>query len=94
MRSKETTVEKIELLQKKLNARENVPRLGYRRNVSVYELVCYLNNITGCYISKNFGPIPVFIERARNYINENEAEELMEYYNLASEYLNTIEDCI
>lgn len=35
-----------------INSEEFSPKLGFRRNKSIYELVCYVNNIIGCYLSK------------------------------------------
>lgn len=79
-------------LQDKLNSKEFAPRRGYRRDVHVYELVSYVNNITGCYLSRNADPIPVFIERARGYMEDNQAtNDLLAYYDLVSKYLSAVE---
>lgn len=82
----------IESWHKKLNSDQNVPYMGYRRNVVVYRLVCYVNSIIGCYFSSNFKPIPIFIERARIHIEENINETKWSgYHEMVSQYLNDIE---
>jgi hypothetical protein len=81
----------LEELQKKINSIEYSPEKGYRRDVSVYELVCYVNNITGCYLSNNFAPIPLFIGRARHYMTDNQVKENEKYYQLVSAYLTVME---
>lgn len=55
---------------KLLNTEDLAPKFGFRRNKSIYELVCYVNNIIGCYMSKRIEPIPVFINRIRIYLEE------------------------
>ena len=81
-------------LQEKLNDKEYIPRMAYRRNSTVYTLVCYVNNITGCYISSNYSPILVFIERGRLYMEENKREELEIYYQLVKEYFEVLEETL
>lgn len=83
----------IDELQKKLNSQEFVPARGYRRNVTIYSLVSYINNITGCYLSENSKPIVVFIDRARNHMTEYPpTEEWREYYEMARSYLDMVEN--
>ncbi|TBW44113.1 hypothetical protein EZI54_23860 [Marinobacter halodurans] len=78
----------LERMQKILNAKSVCPRKGYRRDVPIYELVCYVNNITGCYLSGNLEPIKIFIERARIYIEDNVENEGDEgYFDLVEKYL-------
>ncbi len=91
---KKSSTEKIHYLQQQLNKTENVPNRCYRRNVSIYELVCYVNNITGCYISENFDPIPVFIERSKQFMEVNSNNEWEMYYHLANEYFEAIENSL
>lgn len=84
--------EEISSLQVLLNSKEFAPSRGYRRNVTVYTLVCYVNNITGCYISRNEEPIPIFIGRARDHMRDFPADEEWDrYYDLVSKYLDQIE---
>ena len=81
-------ISEIELIQKQLNSKELSPRKGYRRDMAVYELICYVNNITGCYLSDNFEPIMIFIDRARIFIEDNEKDEVNRiYFELVSKYL-------
>lgn len=81
----------IALVQKELNKPDNVPAKAYRRDVSVYELVSYVNNITGCYFSENYKPIPLFIERGRVYMDENYKEGVAGYFKLVEEYFSLLE---
>ena len=77
---------------RKLNSKEHAPARGYRRNVTVYKLVCYVNNIIGCYLSHNDHPITVFIGRAKQFMHDNPAEEQwLEYYEMVNQYLNSLE---
>lgn len=85
--------DEIKQLQGVLNSKELAPRLGFRRDAVVYPLVCYVNNITGCYLSKNIEPIPLFIERARIHMQEIPAiDEWFEYYGLVAKYLDLVEN--
>ena len=61
-----------------------------------YPLVCYVNNISGLYISSNFDVIPIFIDRAykefqrlRKFYEKNKEQEAP-YYELVMEYLMTM----
>jgi len=86
-------IPELERIQKALNSKELSPRKGYRRDVAVYELVCYVNNITGCYLSGNLEPIRVFINRARVYIEDNEKDEInRNYFLLVTRYLESMEE--
>lgn len=92
MNNKKVTESDIDLWHKKLNSEKNAPSMGYRRNVVVYKLVCHVNNIIGCYLSNNFKPIPIFIERARIHIEENAKEtKWREYHKMVLSYLRDIE---
>ncbi|WNO10073.1 hypothetical protein [Teredinibacter sp. KSP-S5-2] len=79
-------------LQRRLNSAEYVAEEIYRRNEINYPLVCYINNITGCYISGNYEVIVLFIGRARKHMKESR-EKLREsgYYSLVEEYLSIME---
>lgn len=80
-------------IQKALNSRELIPKKGFRRDVAIYELVCYVNNITGCYISENLEPIRIFISRARTYIEDNGKDDVnSNYIELVSRYLDLMEN--
>ncbi len=84
--------EEINDWHKKLNSKECLPQRGYRRNAGGYALICYVNNIMGCYLSCNEGPIPVFIGRARQHMTDyQDNEEWHEYYEMVKKYLHTVE---
>jgi len=83
--------EEIEGFQKKLNSKEHAPKGGYRRNVVVYTLLCYVNNITACYVSENEEPISIFIGRARKHMQKFPSDERKEYYDLVEGYCNALE---
>ena len=86
------TSSKIDGMHEQLNSKGFAPIRGFRRNVTVYELVCYINNIVACYVSKNAEPIPVFIGRAKAYIaSAKPNEEWQVYYEYVSHYLNEVE---
>lgn len=75
-----------------LNAKDKVPPRGFRRNVTIYPLVCYVNNIVGCYLGRNADPIMLFIERGREHMSRNPpSEEWGRYYEMASEYFDVME---
>jgi|GEM_PF-1473246 len=77
----------ILLIQKELNKIENIPKMAYRRDSKVYSLVCYVNNITGCFLSDNYMPIKIFSERINDYIEENKNKEMENYYKLIKQYI-------
>jgi hypothetical protein len=80
-------------IMKLINAPEVVPPKCYRRNSIAYPLICYVNNITGCYISKNFDAIPIFIERARLHMDGKFTDFVgEEYCNLVARYLDQMEN--
>ncbi len=82
----------IEELQLRLNSSKLVKGTMFRRNETIYPLICYINNITGCYISQNYEVASLFIKRARKHMKDTkEKESYKDYYPIASEYLNTVE---
>ncbi len=84
---------RIRELQKQLNSVDCAPARGYRRNVTVYALVSYVNNITGCYISQNYLPVELFISRARTHMEDFPAsEQWSTYYKMVEEYLLVMEE--
>jgi hypothetical protein len=64
----------IASLESQLNSPELVEGKWYRPSHVAYELICYVNNIAALDASKNYGMIPLFIERARKYLSESKAE--------------------
>ena len=76
----------------KLNDNEYLPKMAYRRNVRVYELVCYVNNIVACLHSKNWKAIKLFMERSRQFLSENQPTHTdQRYYELVSSFLEALE---
>jgi hypothetical protein len=84
---------RIKALQEQLNSVDCAPARGYRRNITVYSLVSYVNNITGCYISKNLQMVELFIARARAHMDDFPAsEQWSSYYRMVDEYLFAMEE--
>ncbi len=84
--------QKIDEWHRKLNSKIHAPKGCYRRNVRIYNLVCYVNNIIGCYLSHHEEAIMAFIRRSRKHMNDfPENEELHEYYKMVKEYLDVVE---
>jgi hypothetical protein len=52
-------------LRKKLNSPDILPPRAYRRNVPIYELVCYVNCFIGCRMSDNHEDAQIFRDRAK-----------------------------
>lgn len=86
-------ISKIEKFHRRLNHRDVVPHGCYRRNSLHYPLICYVNNISGLYISSNFDGIPIFIDRAYKEIHtikkvfHKNGTEMPPFYNFVLEYL-------
>jgi hypothetical protein len=71
-----------------LNSPGLVPEQCYRRNKVSYALVCYVNNIIGLFLSKNYEVIPVFIARAAKHMAENPPSPGSKaYYAVTKSYL-------
>jgi|HubBroStandDraft_1064217.scaffolds.fasta_scaffold93504_2 hypothetical protein len=83
----------IELLQKKLNSDEYLPPFAHRRNAKIYDLVSYVNNLTGCYLSGNFPCVLNYVERCRAYEVEHpfENEKVKNYFSLVNSYIYLVE---
>ena len=72
-----------------------VPLGGYRLNKVVYTLICYVNNIIGCCLSRNLETIPIFIDRARRHILEfPSTDETQQYYDLVGNYISAVEQAL
>ena len=71
-----------------LNAPGVAPEKCYRRNMASYTLVCYVNNIVALYLSEHYEPIPVFVTRAAQHMQEFPSAPVTErYYGLVFKYL-------
>ncbi len=72
----------------RLNSLDVIPEQAYRRNSGAYPLVCYINNVVGLFLSKNYEVIPIFVARAVEHMEAfppNAATAA--YYELAERYL-------
>ena len=65
---------KLKLFHVLLNSPNIVPEQAYRMSANLYPLVCYINNIIGLYLSKNYEVIPLFISCALSHINNHPAQ--------------------
>jgi hypothetical protein len=81
----------IKKFQEHINSPRLVPDQCYRMASSTYALVCYVNQITGLYLSKNYSLIPIFLERAYDQVKKASSERVSEpYRNLVVQYLSHI----
>jgi len=72
----------------RLNSPEVIPGGWYRRNVSQYEILSYINHIIALQIAGNWDTAPLFVRRAAKFLAKPVAEHLTpEYRALAIEFL-------
>jgi len=84
-----------EELHQELNAADCLPASAYRRNSGEYELICYVNNMVGCYLSKNYSALALFRNRAEAFMRAKPVRpETHEYYRLVSNYLAATEQFV
>lgn len=76
-------------LQSRINSPSCLPPRALRRNSGTYPLLCYVNAITGLFLSENLEPIPLFIARAAEHMKEHppSAGEAA-YYDLVLRYIS------
>jgi len=78
----------LQQLQKCLNAPDVVPEQCYRMNSATYPLVCYINQLTGLFLSGNYPVIPIFLDRAYCALTDVPHARVSEAYRvLALDYL-------
>ena len=71
-----------------LNSSDIVPEQCYRMSKAHYPLVCYVNNILGLFLSKNYDVIPVFVGRAAKHMEDFPATPgASTYYAVVQKYL-------
>jgi len=71
-----------------LNSLEVIPEQAYRRDKGAYPLVCYVNNIVGLFLSKNYEVIPIFIARAVEHMTFSPPSSVTSaYYEVVNRYL-------
>ena len=74
-----------------LNDADLIPEQAYRRNSGAYPLVCYVNNIIGLFLSKNYDPIPVFVARATEHMADFPPSAASgAYYSVVTQYLSQV----
>mgnify|MGYP006201479325 FL=1 len=85
----ESSMEVVRAFHTVLNSASAVPEHAFRRNSTAYPLVCYVNNITGLFLSESFDPIPIFVARAIEHMAEfpPHTERLKRYHQLVTSYL-------
>ena len=81
----------IKQFHARLNSSDLIPEQALRRNSRDYPLVCYVNNIMGLFLSKNYEPIPVLIARAAEYMaTVPPASTSSAYYIVVTQYLSQV----
>lgn len=56
-----------------------------------YQLVCYVNQVTGLYLSKNYAVIPIFLQRAHGQLSTIHSERVSDpYRKLVLQYLSHV----
>ena len=85
----ESSMEVIRAFQAVLNSASSIPEHAFRRNSTSYPLVCYVNNITGLFLSQSFDAVPIFVARAIEHMAEfpPHTERLERYHQLVTSYL-------
>jgi hypothetical protein len=74
-----------------LNGADLIPEQAFRRNSGAYPLVCYVNNIIGLFLSKNYDPIPVFVARAAEHMADSPPSAASSaYYAVVTQYLSQV----
>ena len=81
----------IKKFQEHINSPRLVPEQCYRMASSTFMLVCYVNQITGLFLSKNYNVIPIFLMRAHKELITGQNERVSEpYRNLVMQYLSHV----
>lgn len=79
---------KLKRLHQILNAPELVPEQAYRMSSGLYPLVSYINHCIGLYLSKSYDLIPLFLGRARSFMQERPPQpNAVAYYEWVDTYL-------
>jgi len=74
------------------NRHDILPDRTFRREGRNYELVSYVNNITGLLLSSNFDAVPNLVARACEHMGEVPAKtpKSQNYYSVVSDYLSHV----
>lgn len=74
-----------------INSSRLVPDQCYRMSSPTYALVCYVNQVTGLFLSKNYYVVPIFLQRAYDLLVKVGPERVSEpYRNLVEQYLSHV----
>jgi hypothetical protein len=81
----------IRRFQEHINSPRLAPDQCYRMSSTSYVLVCYVNQVTGLFLSKNYYVIPIFLRRAYDMLDKVSPERVSEpYRNLVKQYLSHV----
>jgi hypothetical protein len=81
----------IKRFQEHINSPRLAPDQCYRMASTTYILVCYVNQVTGLFLSKNYYVIPIFLQRAYDMLSKVNPERVSEpYRNLVEQYLSHV----
>ncbi|MHB9834694.1 hypothetical protein Q8F57_007645 [Paraburkholderia terrae] len=89
-------LQQIASLQLELNDERFLELRLYRRDTVIYELSSAVNHTIACWLSKNYRPVSILIERGRNFIRETPAgrPEAVAYYALAEEFFSAVQSAL
>ena len=83
--------QEIRRYQEHINSPRLCPDQCYRMASPTYALVCYVNQVTGLFLSKNYYMIPIFLQRAHGALLALKPERVSEpYRNLIEQYLSHV----
>ncbi|UQV43532.1 hypothetical protein KIV45_16400 [Janthinobacterium lividum] len=83
--------QEIKRYQEHINSPRLCPEQCYRMASPTYALVCYVNQVTGLFLSKNYYMIPIFLQRAYGVLLALKPERVSEpYRNLVEQYLSHV----
>lgn len=81
----------IKRFQEYINSPRLVPDQCYRMASTTYRLVCYVNQVTALYLSKNYSVIPIFLKRSYEALENTPHARVSEPYRaLVLHYLSHI----
>jgi hypothetical protein len=81
----------IRRFQEHINSPRLVPDQCYRMASPTYALVCYVNQVTGLFQSKNYYVVPIFLQRAYDLLEKASPERVSgPYRNLVEQYLSHV----
>lgn len=81
----------IKKFQEHLNSSRLAPDQCFRMASPTYALVCYVNQVTGLYLSKNYPVIPIFLARAHEALVKVNHDRVSEAYRrLVLDYLSHV----